>query len=220
MRTLLAMVVLCAAQSALAVEDDARAYFPLDAGNWWAYEELDEDGTALSRETWTLTADPGSARPGELVLRAATKRLDVLARVGGHRFEGREYLRGSAVGIYKRYPPGRDAETEVLLVKEPVASGTRWHDAQGDCEVTSQGPCAGPRGELPDCAIVVCRLGDPTVTVVRSTYARGVGMVRQEVEVLQIVPSFPGGSSVPLPSDGTQGGHSLLRLTAFHVAPR
>ncbi len=218
MRVLLAIVV-CAARSALAAPDDARAYFPLEAGNWWAYEELDEKGSALSRETWTLARDAGSARPGELVLHAATKRLDVLPSVGGHRFEGHEYLRVSAAGVHKRYPAGRDAETEVLLVKEPVASGTRWHDAQGDCEVTARGPCVGPRGELPDCAVVVCRLGDPTVTVVTSTYARGVGMVRQEILVLQLMPSFQGGGGL-IPGDSAKGGHSLLRLTDFHVAPR
>ena len=104
-------------------------------------------------------------------------------------------------------------------MKEPVTTGTRWHDAQGDCEVRSRGPCTSPRGEMPDCAIVVCRLGDPTATVVTSTYARGIGMVRQEIDVLQFLPSMHG-SAVIVPCDSAHGGHSVLRLTAFHVAPR
>ena len=217
MRIVLALLLLLVARSAFAGEADARAYFPLDVGNWWAYEELDPDGAALSRETWRLE---GSGQAGEIVLRAATKRFDVLGSVGGHRFEGREYLRASASGVHKRYPAGRDDEIEVLLVKEPVTSGTRWHDAQGDCEVRSRGPCASPRGEVPDCAIVVCRLGDPTATIVRSTYARGIGMVRQEIDVLQFLPSMHGSAAVIAPCDSANGGHSVLRLTAFHVAPR
>jgi hypothetical protein len=212
-------LVLLAARPALAGSDGAPAYFPLDVGNWWAYEELDPDGGALSRETWRLV-DEASAQSGEVVLRAATKRFDVLGRVGGHRFEGREYLRVSAAGVHKRYPAGQDAESEVLLVKYPVTSGTRWHDAQGDCEVRSRGPCASPRGEVPDCAIVVCRLGNPTATVVTSTYARGIGMVRQEVDILQFLPNLHGSGAIVVPCDSTQGGHSVLRLTAFHVAPR
>ncbi len=39
-------------------------YFPLSAGNWWSYEELDGDGRALSRETWTVleaTAGKGTS---------------------------------------------------------------------------------------------------------------------------------------------------------------
>jgi len=104
-------------------------------------------------------------------------------------------------------------------VKEPVESGTRWHDAQGDCEVRSRGPCSGPRGAVPECATVVCRLGEPTVTIVTSTYGRDVGMVRQEIDVLQLLPSLRDAGTVGLPSDGVKGGHSLMRLTAFHVAP-
>src|SRR5439155_11950428 len=42
--------------------DDARTptYFPLQAGNWWSYQELDDEGRPLSRETWTvLDTTPG-----------------------------------------------------------------------------------------------------------------------------------------------------------------
>ena len=139
----------------------------------------------------------------------------------GHRWEGHEFLHTTAVGLYKRYPArGRDGEVEVTLLKEPVAAGTRWHDAQGDCEVISRGVCTGPRGELPDCVVIACRLGQPTATVVTSTYARDVGMVRQELDVVQFVPGFHASGPVPLPCDSTGSGHSTLRLTAFHVAPR
>ena len=211
------VLVLLAAQPAFAGSDGAPAYFPLAVGNWWAYEELDPDGgRALSRETWRLVDEAA----GEVVLHTATKRFDVLGRRGGHRFEGREYLRTSAAGVHKPYPAGRDAASEVLLVKDPVTAGTRWHDAQGDCEVRSRGPCATPRGERPDCATVVCRLGEPTATVVTSTYARGIGMVRQEVDILQFLPNMQGSGAIIVPCDSTKGGHSVLRLTAFHVAPR
>jgi hypothetical protein len=203
--------------ASLATAAGDAGYFPLRAGNWWAYEEVDEDGTPLSRETWTVLGAAGD----EFHLRASTKRLDVLGRSGGHRWEGHEYLRATSAGIRKRYPAGRDAEVEVMLLKEPVASGTRWHDAQGDCEATAGGRCEGPRGELPGCVLVVCRLGTPTATIVTSTYARGVGMVRQEVEVVQFLPAFQGaGVGALLPCDTAKGGHSVLRLTGFHVAPR
>jgi hypothetical protein len=219
MKVLLLLVVAAAPARALAGEIAAPAYFPLGGGNWWAYEELDEEGNALSRETWTVLRRAPDDRTGEFHVRSSTKRLDVLGRNGGRRWEGHEYLRSSAAGLHKRYPAGRDAEIEVLLLKEPVASGTRWHDAQGDCEVRSRGPCSGPRGELPDCAVVVCRLGTPTATVVTSTYGRDIGMVRQEIDVLQFLPSIHGAGAL-LPCDSTKAGHSVLRLTGFHVAPR
>ncbi|HJQ82852.1 MAG TPA: hypothetical protein VKA21_02160 [Candidatus Binatia bacterium] len=104
-----------------------------------------------------------------------------------------------------------------MLLKEPLRRGTRWHDGQGACEVTERGRCAGPRGELPDCAVVVCRLGEPAATIVTSTYARGVGMVRQQIDVVQLLPGVHDAGALVLPCDGTTGGRSVLRLTAFHV---
>jgi len=195
------------------------SYFPLRAGNWWSYEELDDEGRPLSRETWIVLDAAPPDRADEFHLRSLTKRLDMLGHTG-HRWEGHEFLRPTAVGLQKRYPPrGRDSEIEVTLLKEPVAAGTHWHDALGVCEVLSFMGCAGPRGELPDCAVIACRLGRPTATVVTSTYARGVGMVQQELEVVQFVPGLYSSGPVPLPCDGAKGGHSTLRLTAFHVAP-
>ena len=218
----LPVVLALVATATAARGDDARpsGYFPLRAGNWWSYEELDDQGRTLSRETWTVIAATPSDRAGEFHLRSFTKRLDMLGH-DGRRWEGHEFLRTTAGALNKRYPArGRDTELEVTLLKEPVASGTQWHDAQGDCAVLSRGACAGPRGELPDCAVIACRLGQPTATVVTSTYARGVGMVRQEVDVLQFVPGFHGGGPMPFACDSAKGGHSTLRLTAFHVAPR
>jgi len=67
MRALLVLLLV----PALAEADGA--YFPLEVGNWWAYEELDEDGTTLSRETWTIVDDAhGERRPGEFLLQSAT----------------------------------------------------------------------------------------------------------------------------------------------------
>jgi hypothetical protein len=211
------IALLVASASATAADGN---YFPLQAGNWWSYEELDDEGRPLSRETWTVLDTTPGDRAGEFHLRSFTKRLDMLGHTG-HRWEGHEFLRTTAVGLYKRYPAkGHDAEFEVTLLKEPIAAGTRWHDAQGDCEVISRGVCTGPRGELPDCAIIACRLGRPTATVVTSTYGRDVGMVRQELDVVQFMLGFHAAEPVPLPCDSARGGHSTLRLTAFHVAPR
>jgi len=222
-RTLLALTVrapvltlLLLAATARADADDPRAYFPLHVGNWWAYEEQADDGATLARETWSVVPAGTADSSDEFHVRSSTKRLDGLGRSGGRRFEGDEFLRRPPAGVEKRYPAGREAETLVLLLKEPLRPGTRWHDAQGDCEVAARGPCAGPRGELPDCAVVVCRLGEPTATVVTSTYARGVGMVRQEIDVAQFAPGLHGSAAL-FPSSATQGGHSVLRLTAFHV---
>ena len=213
------LVLFLLATAARAEDDETHAYFPLHVGNWWAYEEQDDDGKTLAREMWSVLAATPEEASDEFHLRSSTKRLDGLARVGGHRWNGDEYLRCTAAGLVKRYPAGRDGATLVLLLKEPLRAGTRWHDAQGDCTITARGRCTGPRGDLPDCAVVVCRLGDPTATVVTSTYAREVGMVRQEVQVVQFVPSLHGSAAL-FPSATTQGGHSLLRLTAFHVGGR
>ena len=202
---------------ASAADDGTAAYFPLRVGNWWAYEEQGDDGTTLARETWSVLPGPSTV-PDEFHLRSSTKRLDGLGH-GGHRWEGHEFLRRTGSGLEKRYPAGREGETLVVLLKEPLRSGTCWHDAQGDCELSARGPCTGPHGELPDCAVVVCRLGQPAATVVTSTYARDVGMVRQEIQVVQFVPSLHGSGAV-FPSDDVQGGHSLLRLIAFHVGGR
>jgi len=215
MRSGLLVLVLLTTTAARADDDETRAYFPLHVGNWWAYEEQDQEGKTLAREMWSVLA----AAREEFHLRSSTKRLDGLVRAGGHRWNGDEYLRCTAAGLVKRYPEGREGATLVLLLKEPLRAGTRWHDSQGDCAITARGPCAGPRRDLPDCTVVVCRLGDPTATVVTSTYARDVGMVRQEIEVVQFAPSLHGSAAV-FPSAPTQGGHSLLRLTAFHVGAR
>jgi hypothetical protein len=189
-------------------------YFPLRVGNWWAYEEIDARGARVSRETWTIVPGDAEGEPGEFHLRSYSKRLDPL-RGRGNRFEGHEYLRASAGGLHKRYPRGRDAALDVTLMKHPLAAGARWHDAQGDCELVSHGgPCAGPRGELPDCAIVVCTLGSPAATIVTSTYGRGVGMVRQDLDVVQLVPT----AALGLTCDDARSGHSVLRLTTYHVA--
>jgi hypothetical protein len=145
-------------------------------------------------------------------LRSYSKRLDLLR---GRRFEGHEYLRTSASGLHKRYPHGRAAALDVTLLIRPLAAGARWHDAQGDCELVSRGrPCAGPKGGLADCAVVVCTLGSPPTTIVTSTYGHGVGMVRQDLHVVQLISSGPLG----LTSDDTRSGRSVLRLTRYHVA--
>jgi hypothetical protein len=196
--TVVVLLLAAVTAPAGAGEAESRAYFPLGVGNWWQYEELDDDGATLSRETWTVVARTPADRAGEFHLRSSTKRFDVLGQTGGRRWTGDEYLSRSDGGLRKRFPAGRDAETEVVLLKEPLAAGTRWHDAQGDCEVASRGACTGPRGTLPDCAVVVCRLGSPTATVVTSTYARGVGMVRQEIQVVQFLPAMHGGGAADL----------------------
>ena len=215
MRALAVALVLVAA--ARASGGNPSSYFPLRVGNWWAYEELDDEGGMLSRETWTVVARTPADRADEFHVRSATKRFDVLGRTGGRRWDGDEYLRTTPAGVRKRYPAGRDAELDVLLLADPLASGTRWHDGQGECELTVRDTCAGPAGDLPDCAVVSCRLGHPTATIVTSTYARDVGMVRQEIAVVQFLPALHGAAPVLLPCDSAQGGHSVLRLTAFHV---
>jgi len=213
----LAVALVLAAAARVSADGSSSSYFPLRVGNWWAYEELDDDGGRLSRETWTVVGGTPADRAGEFRVRSATKRFDVLGQTGGRRWEGEEYLRATPAGVRKRYPAGRDAELDVLLLAEPLASGTHWRDGQGECEITVRETCAGPAGDVPDCAEVSCRLGHPTATIVTSTYARGVGMVRQEIAVVQFLPALHGAAPVLLPCDSAQGGHSVLRLTAFHV---
>ena len=217
---LLGSCLLVAPRLGRADEAATTGYFPLRVGNWWTYEEQDGEGNALSRETWTLVADSGENLAGEFHLRSFAKRLDALGHLG-NRWEGHEYLRVATDGVRKRFPAGRDAELDLLLLKEPARFGTRWHDAQGDCEVTADhAPCVGPRGDLADCLVTVCILGDPPATTVTSTYARGVGMVRQEVDVVQLVPGLDGSLGVMVPAASAKGGHSVLRLTAYNVGAR
>jgi hypothetical protein len=211
-------VVLLAASGASRAEDaSAPAYFPLRSGSWWAYEEQDEEGRRLARETWTLGPSGPDGHAGELRLRSLTKRVDALHHMQ-RRWEGHEYLRVAPDGVRKRYPGAGAAEVDILLVKEPPHDGARWSDSQGDCEVArARTPCAGPDGELPECVVVVCRLGHPVATIVTSTYARGVGMVRQELELIQLMPSFEGGPGLPIPGEGTKAGRSVLRLVDYHL---
>lgn len=217
-RLVLACVTLAASPAVFADGSASSTYLPLRVGNWWAYEEQGAEGNTLSRETWNVVAADAHSRAGEFHLRSLTKRLDALGHTGD-RFEGHEYLRESPDGLRKRYPAGGAAELEVLLVKEPASHGTRWRDAQGSCEVAERAPCAGPHGPLHDCLTIVCTLGEPPATIVTSTYARGVGMVRQEVNVLQLIPAMDGPATI-VPSDARRDGHSLLRLTDYHVRPR
>ena len=200
-------------------DDGAASYFPLHAGSWWAYEERGQCGQRLAREIWTM--DVRDVRyAGEVHVRASMKRLDTEGGELKRRWEVHEFLRVSADGVRKRYP-GRDAETEILLVKEPARPGTHWRDAQGRCEVTAQGtPCQGPPGPVADCLVVVCRLGEPTATIVTSVYARGIGMVRQEIEVLQLGPTFAGGPHGEIIGpEPMRGGRSVLELVRYHVGP-
>ena len=214
---LLGSCLLLAPRPARADDASTPGYFPLRVGNWWIYEEQDTRGKPLSRETWTLVEDAGDNRTGEFHLRSLTKRLDALGHLG-NRWEGHEYLRIATDGVRKRFPAGRDAELELLLLKEPGRLGTRWHDAQGECAVTADhAACIGPLGKLADCLVTVCSLGDPPATTVTSTYARGVGMVRQEVDILQLVPGFEGSAGAMIPLATATGGHSVLRLTAYNV---
>ncbi|HJQ82851.1 MAG TPA: hypothetical protein VKA21_02155 [Candidatus Binatia bacterium] len=94
MRRLLLLVVLIAA-TARANDPDAPAYFPLTVGNWWTYEELDDAGAPLARETWRVVGNTAA----EFHVRSATKRLDALGHGGGRRWEGHEYLRRTSAGI-------------------------------------------------------------------------------------------------------------------------
>jgi len=216
-RSAIACAALAVSTCVYADQSAAARYFPLRVGNWWAYEEEGEEGRPLSRETWSVVDADAHSRPGEFHVRSRTKRLDGLGR-SGNRFERHEYLRESADGLVKRYPAARDAGIEVLLVKEPTTDGARWRDAQGSCEVTARGGCSGPRGRLHDCVevVVVCTLGEPAATIVTSTYARGIGMVRQEVDVLHLLPALEGPATIA-PSDGRRDGHTVLRLTGYHV---
>src|SRR5436309_727317 len=117
------ILLLVASASPIAAADGS--YFPLRAGNWWSYEELDDDGRPLSRETWTVLDATPADRTGEFHLRSFTKRLDMLGHMG-RRWEGHEFLRTTDLGLHKRYPAsGRDKEFEVTLLREPVAAGTR-----------------------------------------------------------------------------------------------
>ena len=125
---LLGSCLLVAPRLGRADEASTTGYFPLRVGNWWTYEEQDGEGNALSRETWTLVADSGENRAGEFHLRSFAKRLDALGHLRNH-WEGHEYLRVATDGVRKRFPAGRDAELELLLLKEPARFGTRWHDA-------------------------------------------------------------------------------------------
>lgn len=191
---------------------DAGSYFPLRVGNWWVYEELDDDGSVLSRETWNLV-DRGGARPREFHLRLTEKRLDALRGIR-EPLVSHEYLRVTDTGLRKRYPAGREDELDVLLLKSSPDYGTRWFDEQGRCEVVSAGrPCRGPRDTHPDCIVVTCQKGDPVTTLVTSIYARGVGMVAQELEMFRLI--SPAGPFEVGPT--LLQGKSKLRLTNFHV---
>jgi hypothetical protein len=48
---------------------------------------------------------------------------------------------------------------------------------------------------------------------VTSTYGQGVGMVRQDLDVVQLVPT----GALGLSCDEARNGHSVLRLTTYHV---
>lgn len=210
-----ALLVVTLAAAAPADGRPARTYFPLQGGNWWTYEEVDDRGSAVAREVWSLSVGDRTSEAGEFHLRSLTRRFDAIG-VAAAPLESNEYLRPGSDGVHKRYPAGRDAAHDVLLLKEPASRGTRWRDAQGRCEIAARRTrCDGPRGEVADCVEVVCRLGRPTVTIITSTYARGVGMVRQTVHLVH----FP----LPMPSPGARVPlalvdlHSVLRLTAYHV---
>src|SRR5262245_44413290 len=155
---------------------------------------------------WTVVAAEPGDRAGEFHLRSLSKRLDALGEQR-RRWEGHEYLRAAPDGVRKRYPGGGDMD--ILLFADPGGTGARWRATQGECEVAARGaPCPGPRGNVSDCLVVVCRLGRPATTVVTSTYARGVGMVRQEIDLVPIVPAIDAAGGL-MPTEAGPAGHSL-----------
>src|SRR5262249_6813086 len=119
-------------------------------------------------------------------------------------------------GVRKRFR-GRSLAYDVLLLKQPARFGTRWHDAQGSCQVTAEEEhCDGPTGNVDDCLEVVCRLGRGQTLVITSTYARGVGMVRQRLDLVRFLPVTSAGRYPTLP-DEVVDVHSVLRLAAYRV---
>ena len=162
-------------------ERDARAYMPLAVGNEWRYEV-----TSLGRK------------------QEATIRIE---KVDGSFFVDNRgtKMKADAFGV-------RDERR--YLLQEPVKAGTTWKNVISPSSVEhyeilqAGSPCEVPAGKFPDCVTVESKnRGAENVTLVnRMTFARGVGMVRVVVVMIQ-----PGKQEVPQ--------HQLQLVSYKLVAP-
>lgn len=133
----------------------ASHYYPLGVGSRWSYSVTDR------------------SEPVAIEL--------VALQEGFHVDQSGQKLASDEMGIHdgRRY-----------LLQNPVRTGTKWHNVVSATAtehyriVSAKAPCEVPAGSFDDCARVESRQRvDDHVTLVNTmTFARGVGLVRVQVE--------------------------------------
>lgn len=138
--------------------EDARAFYPLEAGWKWAYD-VEKGGDHI------------------LAVYAVIERQDALVtlQAGGERIVYSVLPEGIA-----RRPPGKESPSGDFLLKSPLRAGASWPIDGGTATVAAAGQSVTvPAGNYTGCIVVEENRMEPA-RLVRTTYAPGVGPVAIE----------------------------------------
>lgn len=152
--------------------------FPLTVGHWWVYEERSASGEVSAVERWQVRAE----RAGRVVLRTRQTRHDGRFDNEGtprrELIEREEHFEIRSDGIVR----SRDGPSGAAsyLIHAPIESGGTWEDAGGRCRIVAVDASVRASGRwFEPCTQVACVQGG-TLSV-RSSYAPGIGLVRQDL---------------------------------------
>ncbi len=151
---------------------------PLTVGRWWAYEERTAGGAVSAVERWQVRSE----HAGRVVLRTRQARHDGRFDDDGvperELIAREEHFEVRADGLVRsREGP---SSAEIYVLPTPIESGSVWEDAGGSCRITALDASVRADGRFfAPCTQVACVQGD-TLSVL-SSYAPGVGLVRQDL---------------------------------------
>lgn len=197
---------------------DARALLPLATGKWWVYEERVASGEVAATERWKVRARRGNG----YVLTTRQRRTDNMhaswdvTRDDPTFAEERLEIRPD--GVVRTFPGA--ATSPMYLLHTPIEIDRSWSDAGGHCGITAVDASVRAAGRaFTPCVQVTCEQGQ-TVRIV-SSYAPGVGLVRQDLWYGGLGPVDSGGDFVDLTRAEHAGSASstlVLKAWGVHAA--
>jgi hypothetical protein len=194
----------------------AADFFPMSASAGWVYQEVCA-GQVVATETWRVR----SGNNGIYRIEVQTLRRDSLAKrdAKGQRVAAisEEYVIVDAAGVARTQGLGAPEQSD-YVIRNPIAVGTAWGDERNRCRITSIDMTDDLSGSTyRGCVEVTCETGRPAQVQVVSHFARGIGLVSQQVKATM---DMLGEGAVGTHVDGLEEGsgkvESLLVLQAAH----
>ncbi|MCC7194934.1 MAG: DUF3179 domain-containing protein [Gemmatimonadaceae bacterium] len=193
---------------------DAPEILPLAVGKWWLYEERVASGDLVATERWKVRARHADA----FVLTTRQHRIDGMHASGDGADDDdvvavEEQLTIRSDGIVRRFADSTLAPPMYLL-PTPVELDRSWADRGGHCQVTANDAVVRAADHtFESCVQVTCRQGE-TIRIV-SSYAGGVGLVRQDLWYGGLGPIDGAGDASGLASSEQVAAASTLVLKAW-----